>query len=68
MEGVRVSAHTFRHPFARRFLERWGDFSRLSRFMGHTEVKTTEKDRKRVHQSRIAACRRHDALHERVEI
>jgi site-specific recombinase XerD len=43
IEGVRVSAHTFRHTFARMFLERGGEVYKLSRLMGHTDVKTTEK-------------------------
>jgi site-specific recombinase XerD len=42
IEGVRVSAHTFRHTFARMFLERGGEVYKLSRLMGHTDVKTTE--------------------------
>jgi len=40
---VRVSAHTFRHTFARMFLEQGGDLYKLSRLMGHTDVKTTER-------------------------
>ncbi len=43
LEGVRVSAHTFRHTFARMFLEQGGDLYKLSRLMGHTDVKTTER-------------------------
>ncbi len=43
IEGVRVSAHTFRHTFARMFLERGGEVYKLSRLMGHADVKTTEK-------------------------
>lgn len=43
IEGVRVSAHTFRHTFARMFLEQGGDLYKLSRLMGHTDVKTTER-------------------------
>jgi site-specific recombinase XerD len=43
IEGVRVSAHTFRHTFARMFLERGGEVYKLSRLMGHTDVKTTER-------------------------
>lgn len=39
IEGVRVSAHTF----ARMYLERGGVVYKLSRLMGHTDVKTTEK-------------------------
>lgn len=40
--GVRVSAHTFRHSFAVRYLEAGGDIYRLSRLMGHSSVQTTE--------------------------
>lgn len=43
IEGVRVPAHTFRHTFARMYLERGGEVYKLSRLMGHTDVKTTEK-------------------------
>jgi site-specific recombinase XerD len=41
-EGVRVSAHTFRHTFAVEFLKQTGDIYKLSRLMGHASVKTTE--------------------------
>jgi integrase/recombinase XerD len=43
IEGVRVSAHAVRHTFAQMFLERGGEVYKLSRLMGHTDVKTTEK-------------------------
>ena len=33
--GVRVSAHTFRHTFARMYLEQGEEIYRLSRLMGH---------------------------------
>jgi site-specific recombinase XerD len=42
VEGVRCSAHTFRHTFAVNFLTRGGDLYALSRLMGHSTVKTTE--------------------------
>jgi hypothetical protein len=41
--GVRVSAHTFRHTFARTYLARGGDLGKLSRLMGHSKVSTTEE-------------------------
>jgi integrase/recombinase XerD len=40
--GVRVSAHTFRHTFAKMYLEQGGEVFKLSREMGHSDVKTTE--------------------------
>lgn len=42
IEGVRCSPHTFRHTFAVRYLEAGGDVYRLSRLMGHTEIRITE--------------------------
>ena len=42
IEGVRCSAHTFRHTFAVNFLARGGDLYALSRLLGHSSVKTTE--------------------------
>src|SRR5579875_4429 len=40
--GVRMSAHTFRHTFARMYLSNGGDVYKLSRLMGHSEVQITE--------------------------
>lgn len=40
--GVRVSAHTFRHTFAKFYLERGGELFDLSREMGHSTVQVTE--------------------------
>ncbi len=40
--GVRVSAHTFRHTFAVNYLTASSDVYKLSRLMGHSEVKITE--------------------------
>lgn len=40
--GVRVSAHTFRHTYAVNYLNASGDVYKLSRLMGHSEVKITE--------------------------
>lgn len=42
LEGVRVSAHTFRHSFARMWLEHGGEVYSLSRLLGHTNVQITE--------------------------
>jgi site-specific recombinase XerD len=42
-EGIRVSAHTFRHSFAVHFLEQGGDLYKLSRLMGHESVTTTAR-------------------------
>jgi hypothetical protein len=39
---VRVAAHTFRHTFARFYLERGGELFDLSREMGHSTVTVTE--------------------------
>jgi integrase/recombinase XerD len=40
--GVRVSPHTFRHTFARMFLENGGDVYKLSLLLGHSSVAVTE--------------------------
>jgi integrase/recombinase XerD len=42
LEGVRVSAHTFRHTFAKFYLQRGGEVFKLSREMGHSTVQVTE--------------------------
>ena len=39
---VPVTAHKFRHTFARTWLERGGEVYSLSRLMGHSSVKITE--------------------------
>ncbi len=41
--GVRVSAHTFRHTFARIYLEQGGDIYKLSLLMGHSDIKVTQE-------------------------
>lgn len=43
IDDVRLSAHTFRHTFACMYLEEGGDLFSLSRELGHSSVKTTEK-------------------------
>lgn len=42
ISGVRVSAHTFRHTFAKFYLERGGEIFDLSREMGHSTIQVTE--------------------------
>ena len=41
--GVRVSAHTFRHTFARMYLEQGGEIYKLSRLMGHSDIEVTQE-------------------------
>jgi site-specific recombinase XerD len=41
-DGVRVSAHTFRHTFAVNFMKAGGDIYTLSLLLGHTSVSTTQ--------------------------
>ena len=41
--GVRVSAHTFRHSYACAYLLQGGDVYKLSRLMGHTSIRVTER-------------------------
>lgn len=43
IDDVRLSAHTFRHTFACMYLDEGGDLFSLSRELGHTSVKTTER-------------------------
>jgi len=43
IKGVRCSPHTFRHTFACQYLLNGGDIYKLSRLMGHTSVKITER-------------------------
>ncbi|HZC07775.1 MAG TPA: tyrosine-type recombinase/integrase [Ktedonobacterales bacterium] len=43
-QGVRVSAHTFRHSFAVHYMRQGsGDIYKLSRLLGHENVHTTER-------------------------
>ena len=42
IDGVRVSAHTFRHSFARMRLEHGGAVYSLSRLLAHAIVQITE--------------------------
>jgi len=43
IDEVRLSAHTFRHTFAVMYLDEGGDLFSLSREMGHSNIKTTER-------------------------
>lgn len=43
VKGVRCSPHTFRHTFACSYLLGGGDLYKLSRLMGHTSTKITER-------------------------
>jgi len=43
IRDVRCSPHTFRHTFAVHYLVNGGDIYKLSRLMGHTSVKVTER-------------------------
>jgi integrase/recombinase XerD len=43
IDDVRLSSHTFRHTFACMYLDEGGDLFSLSRELGHTNVKTTER-------------------------
>jgi site-specific recombinase XerD len=42
LHGVRMSPHTFRHTFARGWLENGGEIFKLSRVLGHSEMQTTQ--------------------------
>jgi site-specific recombinase XerD len=39
---IRMNAHGFRHYFSINFIKRGGDLYRLSRILGHEDIKTTE--------------------------
>ncbi len=41
LEDIKLSAHVFRHTFAKMYLERGGDLFKLSREMGHSSVQIT---------------------------
>ncbi len=43
IDDVRLSSHTFRHTFACLYLDGGGDLFSLSREMGHSDIKTTER-------------------------
>jgi integrase/recombinase XerD len=41
IKGVRVTPHTMRHTFSKRYLKNGGDLFRLSRELGHSDVQVT---------------------------
>lgn len=43
VDAVRVSPHTFRHTFAKMYLDNGGDLFKLSRELGHSDIQTTER-------------------------
>jgi integrase/recombinase XerD len=51
IKNVRCSCHTFRHTFARMFIENGGDVYKLSKLLRHSSVKTTEEYLKSLQQS-----------------
>src|SRR6185437_8063811 len=42
IDHMRLSAHVFRHTFAKMYLKQGGDLFKLSRELGHSNVKTTQ--------------------------
>ncbi|HLG77274.1 MAG TPA: tyrosine-type recombinase/integrase [Ktedonobacteraceae bacterium] len=42
IEDVRFSAHTFRHTFAKMYLENGGELFKLSRELGHSDIDVTK--------------------------
>ncbi len=42
--GVRVSAHTFRHTFAKMYLDQGGELFKLSRELGHSDIQVTARE------------------------
>ncbi len=51
IEGVRCSPHTFRHTFAKMFIQNGGDVYKLSKLLRHSSIKTTEDYLKSLQQS-----------------
>lgn len=43
IEDVRLSAHTFRHTFSKMYLQEGGDLFSLSRELGHSDIRTTQR-------------------------
>lgn len=42
IEGIRCSPHTLRHTYATRFMRNGGDIFHLQKFMGHSQISTTQ--------------------------
>lgn len=51
IEGVRCSPHTFRHTFAKMFMQNGGDIYKLSKLLRHSSVSVTEQYLKSLQQS-----------------
>ncbi|HEX9503837.1 MAG TPA: tyrosine-type recombinase/integrase [Patescibacteria group bacterium] len=51
IEGVRCSPHTFRHTYARMFMQNGGDIYKLSKLLRHSSVSVTEQYLKSLQQS-----------------
>ena len=60
IEGVRCSPHTLRHTFSVNYLRSGGNLFYLSKILGHTSVKTTERYLQSVGVDDLAAV--HDKL------
>ena len=43
LEGIRFSAHTFRHSFALNYIENGGDAFSLQKILGHTSQEMTTR-------------------------
>lgn len=51
IENVRCSPHTFRHTYAKMFMQNGGDIYTLSKLLRHNSIKTTEEYLKSLQQS-----------------
>lgn len=51
IKGVRCSCHTWRHTWAKMFMQNGGDVYKLSKLLRHSSVKTTEEYLKDLQQS-----------------